>query len=92
MTQIPYLTVPQAAAQLGISRQRLSKLVAEGRIPSVQMGAGGLRLIDPKDLEAVRVRRVGRPPKAPNTVTSNGPSKRRRQPARSDGARTGALK
>jgi len=34
-----YLSVTQAAAALGISRQRVLVLVAEGRLPAVKVGS-----------------------------------------------------
>ena len=39
MTDTQHLSVTQAAAALGISRQRVLVLVAEGRLPAVKVGS-----------------------------------------------------
>jgi excisionase family DNA binding protein len=52
----------EAARRLGISDARVRSLIASERLKAVKVG--GAWLIDPKDLEAVKVRKVGRPRKA----------------------------
>lgn len=49
----------EAASRLGISDARVRALIESGRLKAVKIG--GAWLIDPKDLNAVKVRKVGRP-------------------------------
>lgn len=51
------LTTAQAAAQLGISRRRVSQLIAAGRLRAQRVGRDWL--IATADLDAVRVRKPG---------------------------------
>jgi excisionase family DNA binding protein len=56
------LSVKQAAAALGVNRQRIQQLIESKRLPAEKVGA--FYVIREIDLELVRERRVGRPPKA----------------------------
>lgn len=56
---VEWLGTQDAADLLNVSAGRVRQLVAEGRIPVTQVG--GVNLIRPADLEAVRHRPVGRP-------------------------------
>ena len=58
----PPITVAQAATELSVSQQRIRALIAAGRLRAVKFGSAWL--IQPADLEAVRVRRPGRPKKS----------------------------
>jgi excisionase family DNA binding protein len=57
---IGLLTTNEAAEKLDVTRRRVLALISAGRLPTVRVG--DIHLIDPKDLERVRVRKVGRPP------------------------------
>jgi excisionase family DNA binding protein len=56
------LSVTQAAAALGVHRQRVQQLIEAKRLPAEKVGA--FYVIREVDLELVRERKVGRPPKA----------------------------
>jgi excisionase family DNA binding protein len=58
----PLLTIPQAAARLGLDRTRVWRLVRDGRIPAQRVGP--LWLIRQSDLDAFadEPRPPGRPP------------------------------
>jgi excisionase family DNA binding protein len=56
------LSVKQAAAALGVNRQRVQQLIESKRLPAEKVGA--IYVIREIDLELVRERKVGRPPKA----------------------------
>jgi excisionase family DNA binding protein len=56
------LSVKQAAAALGVNRQRVQQLIESKRLPAEKVGA--FYVIREIDLELVRERRTGRPPKA----------------------------
>jgi len=56
------LSVKQAAAALGVNRQRVQQLIESKRLPAEKVGA--YYVIREIDLELVRERRTGRPPKA----------------------------
>ena len=49
----------EAARRLGVSDTRVRALIESKRLKAVKIG--GAWLIDPKDLKAVKVRKVGRP-------------------------------
>jgi len=49
----------EAGRRLGVSDARVRALIESGRLKAVKIG--GAWLIDPKDLAAVKVRKVGRP-------------------------------
>lgn len=55
------ITTAQTAESLQVSRSRILKLIAAGRLPAVKLGRDWL--IRPEDLELVRVRKPGRPAK-----------------------------
>lgn len=48
-----------AAAELGVSQARIRALIAAGRLKATLVGS--VYLITPEQLEAVRVRKPGRP-------------------------------
>jgi excisionase family DNA binding protein len=54
-----FLTVPQAAAKLGVHRTRVNALIRAGRLPAQKMGRD--YLIKPADLAKVKDRKPGRP-------------------------------
>lgn len=56
------LSVKQAAAALGVNRQRVQQLIESKRLPAEKVGA--FYVIREIDLELVRERKAGRPPKA----------------------------
>jgi excisionase family DNA binding protein len=56
------LTVAQAAAALGVGRHRIVRLINTGRLRATRFGVRAYA-IAPRDLDAVRVRPNGRPPK-----------------------------
>lgn len=53
------LTTEEAAKRLGVNRSRIRQLILAGRLPAEKFGKAWA--IDPKDLEAVRTRKPGRP-------------------------------
>lgn len=55
------LTTAEAAEALGVTPQRVRALIAAGRLKADKVGRDWL--IAPPDLEAVRIRRSGRPRK-----------------------------
>lgn len=56
------LTTAQAAASLGVSVRRVQAMVKAGRLRAARVGRD--LLIKPRDLEAVRERKPGRPAKS----------------------------
>jgi excisionase family DNA binding protein len=56
------ITTTEAARRLGVTPTRVRALIEAKRLKAFKYGREWL--IDPKDLEAVRVRKVGRPRKA----------------------------
>ena len=56
------LSVKQAAAALGVNRQRVQQLIESKRLPAQKVGA--YYVIREIDLERVKERKTGRPPKA----------------------------
>lgn len=64
------ITTKEAAEKLNVSMRRVTALIKEGRLPSTQIGRE--HLIKVEDLELVRERKIGRPPKVKN---ENGASK-----------------
>ena len=52
----------EAGRRLGISDARVRALIESGRLKATKVG--GAWLIDPKDLDAVKERKVGRPRKS----------------------------
>jgi excisionase family DNA binding protein len=60
--QIPkLLSVPEAAEQLKVSRWRVNQFINEGRLPARKVGRSYVIL--ESDLDSVRERKAGRPPK-----------------------------
>jgi len=59
----------EAARRLGVNARRVRALIDSGRLKATKVG--GAWLIDPKDLDAVKNRKPGRPRKA-----RKGPGKR----------------
>lgn len=57
----------EAGRRLGISDARARALIMSKRLKALRIG--GAWLIDPNDLDAVKVRKVGRPRKARNFQT-----------------------
>lgn len=55
------LTTAQVGEQLGIGKRRVVALISSGRLPAVRYGQN--YLIKPSDLDLVRDRPPGRPPK-----------------------------
>ena len=58
-----YLTVTEAAKELGVTGRRVRALIADGRLKAQKAGASNLWLIRRRDLDAVRSRKPGRPRK-----------------------------
>ena len=52
----------EAAKRLGVTQSRVQKMIAAKRLKAIRIGI--MWLIDPKDLDAVKDRKVGRPRKA----------------------------
>jgi excisionase family DNA binding protein len=61
MTSAKPLSVSQAAEKLGVSRWRINQLINDGRLPAQRIGRA--YVVNEADLELVRERRPGRPPK-----------------------------
>ena len=57
------ITTTEAARRLGVTPTRVRALIEAKRLKAFKYGREWL--IDPKDLEAVRNRKVGRPRKTP---------------------------
>lgn len=55
------LTVAEAAKELNISPRRVHALIDDGRLPAEKLGS--YYVIKKADLELVRTRKPGRPPK-----------------------------
>ena len=64
--KVKLLSVKQAADALGVNRQRVQQLIESNRLPAEKVGA--YYVIRESDLELVRERKTGRPPK---TKTEN---------------------
>lgn len=54
------LTAKEAAAELGLSPQRVRALIADGRLKAEKFGERAL-MIKRSDLKAVQIRKPGRP-------------------------------
>lgn len=57
-----YLTTKEVAERLGVSVGRVQQFIAEGRLPAIKIGQ--TNLVKESDLNLVKDRRTGRPPKA----------------------------
>ncbi len=55
------LSVKESAELLGVNRQRVQTLISEGRLPAQKIGNS--YVIKESDLEFVKDRQTGRPPK-----------------------------
>ena len=65
------LTTAEVAERLGVTRARVLALIRADRLPTVRIGP--LHLINPADLERVKVRKPGRPwPKKPKPAAKRG--------------------
>jgi excisionase family DNA binding protein len=56
------ISTAEAAKRLGVTADRVRKMIEAKRLKATKLGT--VWLIDPKDLDAVKDRRVGRPRKA----------------------------
>ncbi len=56
------LSVVKSAEILGVNRQRIQALITEGRLPAQKIGNS--YVIKESDLELVKQRKTGRPPKS----------------------------
>jgi len=57
-----FITTAEAAKRLSVTQSRVQKMIAAKRLKATKVG--NLWLIDPKDLEALKHRKVGRPRKS----------------------------
>lgn len=55
------LTAKEAATQLGVTKRRVIALIEAGRLKAEKLG--NLYIIKPSDLDKVKDRKPGRPPK-----------------------------
>ena len=62
------ISTAEAARRLGVTPNRVRALIEAKRLKAFKYGREWL--IDPKDLDAVKVRKVGRPRKARKTSKS----------------------
>ena len=60
ITKSSTLTVAQAAIELGVTPRRVTALITAGRLKATRIGKR-LLVIQRRDLDAVRVRVLGRP-------------------------------
>lgn len=56
------ISTTEAAERLNVTPSRVRKMIDSGRLKATKVGS--VWLIDPKDLEAVKDRKVGRPRKS----------------------------
>jgi excisionase family DNA binding protein len=62
------ISAAEAAKRLNVTSSRVRKMIESGRLKAIKVGH--MWVIDPKDLDAVKDRKVGRPRKArKNTKT-----------------------
>ena len=62
------ISTAEAAKRLGVTQSRVQKMIAAKRLKAIKVGREWL--IDPKDLDAVKDRKVGRPRKVRKTSKS----------------------
>lgn len=62
MLHMGLLSTPQTAAKLGITVARVQQLIWDGRLPAQKVGRD--YVISEDDLNLVKDRKTGRPPKA----------------------------
>ena len=60
------MTTNEAARELGVGRSRVGALIRSDRLKATKVGRDWH--VDPKDLDAVRIRKPGRPRKADQGV------------------------
>ena len=60
------INTAEAAVRLGVTADRVRKMIEAKRLKATKLG--NVWLIDPKDLDAVKDRKVGRPRKARKTA------------------------
>jgi excisionase family DNA binding protein len=58
------LSVTETAKRLGVIRQRVFQLIQSGKLPAVMVGSQ--YVVKETDLELVKDRKTGRPPKVPD--------------------------
>jgi excisionase family DNA binding protein len=56
------ISAAEAAKRLNVTSSRVRKMIASGRLKATKVG--NMWVIDPKDLDAVNDRKVGRPRKS----------------------------
>lgn len=61
MSNEVFLSTPQVAEKLGITRQRVLALIDVGKLPAMMVG--GSYIVKEVDLKLIENRPVGRPPK-----------------------------
>lgn len=74
-----YMTVQQAADELGVSKPRIWQIIKEGKRLKVETTIGKLRLLKRSDVMAAKAfirRKAGRPP---NTKPPDPPAKKPRK-------------
>ena len=62
------ISTAEAAKRLGVTQSRVQKMIAAKRLKAIKVGREWL--INPKDLDAVKDRKVGRPRKVRKTSKS----------------------
>lgn len=60
------ISTAEAAKRLGVTQSRVQKMIAAKRLKAIKIGREWL--IDPKDLEPLKDRKVGRPRKSRKTT------------------------
>ena len=65
MRRMKIIGTAEAARRLNVTQSRVRVLIDSGRLKAMKVGREWL--IDPKDLDAVKDRKVGRPRKARKT-------------------------
>ena len=63
---VKLISTTEAAKRLNVTPSRVRAMIARGRLKAMRIGI--MWLIDPKDLDAVKDRKVGRPRKARKTA------------------------
>jgi excisionase family DNA binding protein len=63
---VKLISTTEAAKRLNVTPSRVRAMIASGRLKAIRIGI--MWLIDPKDLDAVKDRKVGRPRKSRKTT------------------------
>jgi len=63
---VKIISTAEAAKRLNVTADRVRKMIEAKRLKAIKLGREWM--IDPKDLEAVKDRKVGRPRKAQNSA------------------------